>query len=75
MVTVTALPITRSCDHGGPYMRAIPPLPVGTRKGNTKIALIDAPGVGWIYTPASGKIRANTGMTEASAVGVSYRDY
>jgi len=59
----------------GPYMRAIPPLPVGVRKGNTKIALIDASGVGWIYIPASGKIRANTGVTEVSAAGLSFRDF
>jgi len=67
---------TRDGDHVyGPYLRDVPPLPVGIRKGNTKIALSDAPAVGWIYTPASGEIRANTGMAEVSAAGVQYRDY
>ena len=66
----------RDGDHVyGPYLRAIPPLPVGIRKGGAKIALSDAPGVGWIYAPASGEIRANTGIAEVSAAGVQYRDY
>jgi prepilin-type N-terminal cleavage/methylation domain-containing protein len=58
----------------GPYLRAVPPLPVGLRKGGAKIASSDGPGVGWIYDPTSGKIRANTGVTEISAAGVRYRD-
>ena len=54
----------------GPYLRAIPPLPVGHRKGNTRIASEDANDVGWIYTPASGEIKANTGLVEAEATAV-----
>ena len=51
----------------GPYLRTIPPLPVGHRRGNTRIASQDAEDVGWIYTPASGQIEANTGLAEATA--------
>ncbi len=51
---------TTTCIYG-PYLRAVPPLPVGTRKGCTGIAAADADGVGWLYTAASGSIAANTG--------------
>ncbi|MFC1766420.1 prepilin-type N-terminal cleavage/methylation domain-containing protein [Planctomycetota bacterium] len=56
----------------GPYLRDIPPLPVGRRKGNTKIALNDAVDVGWLYRPADGHIWANTGSNELSASGVRF---
>jgi len=51
---------TTSCIYG-PYLRSVPPLPVGTRKGSTGIAAADADGVGWLYTAATGSISANTG--------------
>jgi prepilin-type N-terminal cleavage/methylation domain-containing protein len=54
----------------GPYLRAIPPLPIGHRKGSTKIALADGAGVGWIYDPASGRITPNTSLTEAEAIAI-----
>ncbi|MFQ6036851.1 MAG: prepilin-type N-terminal cleavage/methylation domain-containing protein [Sedimentisphaerales bacterium] len=58
----------------GPYIRKIPPLPVGNRKGSTGIAAADAAGVGWIYDDATGSIRANT-TTEADDTGKLYSDY
>ncbi len=62
---------TKDTSHiYGPYLRTIPPLPVGHRRGNTRIASQDAEDVGWIYTPASGQIQANTGLVEATAEAV-----
>lgn len=58
----------------GPYLRSIPPLPVGDRKGNTKIAPTDANDVGWIYRAPDGHIRANTKASERTDEGVRYRD-
>ena len=59
----------------GPYLRAIPPLPVGTtRKGSNGIGVTDAAGIGWIYTPSTGRIAANT-TTETDAAGVYYFGY
>jgi prepilin-type N-terminal cleavage/methylation domain-containing protein len=58
----------------GPYLRSIPPLTVGARKGQSGIAAADANDVGWIYTEASGDIRANT-TTETDDAGVLYSDY
>ncbi len=54
----------------GPYLRAIPPLPVGPRRGNTKIGSKDEDGIGWIYNPESGQIRANLGLAEATAEAI-----
>lgn len=58
----------------GPYIRTIPPLPVGAKKGETGIAAADAAGVGWIYTVATGEIKANT-TTEADVTGKLYSAY
>jgi prepilin-type N-terminal cleavage/methylation domain-containing protein len=44
----------------GPYLRSIPPLPVGANKGQSKIAVATAADVGWLYVPATGAITANT---------------
>ena len=43
----------------GPYIRTIPPLPIGYRKGNTGIDTADGADVGWIYAPLRGIIRPN----------------
>jgi general secretion pathway protein G len=45
----------------GPYVRKIPPVPVGPAKGATKIDTAMTPEVGWVYDPANGTIRANEG--------------
>ena len=58
----------------GPYLRSVPPLPVGTRKGSTGIAAADAAGTGWIYTASSGDIRANT-TTEVDDANNLYSTY
>jgi prepilin-type N-terminal cleavage/methylation domain-containing protein len=66
---------TRDAAHPyGPYLSAVPPLPVGTRRGGIGIATLDAVGVGWIYTEGSGTITPNT-TTEADARGVLYNTY
>jgi len=58
----------------GPYLRKVPPLPVGSRKGATGISDSDGAGVGWIYDETTGAIRANT-TTETDATGKKYSDY
>jgi len=59
----------------GPYLKAMPPLPVGVRKGSTGVAAADGPGIGWIYTEATGKIRANTFVAEIDKNGIEFRVY
>jgi general secretion pathway protein G len=66
---------TKTTTHiYGPYLRSIPPLPVGARKGSTGIAAADAAGIGWIYTASTGNIRANT-TTEVDDANNLYSDY
>lgn len=64
-----------STHYYGPYMRSIPPLPVGVRKGCTNIAAADANDVGWIYTESTGEIRANTAASEKDDANKLYSDY
>jgi prepilin-type N-terminal cleavage/methylation domain-containing protein len=59
----------------GPYLRKVPPLPVGAKKGSTGIAASDGAGVGWIYTASTGSIRANTTASEKDASGKLYSAY
>ena len=59
----------------GPYMRQIPPLPVGAKKGSTDIKAADGSGVGWIYTESTGSIKANTTASEKDDSGRLYSDY
>ena len=67
---------TKDATHiHGPYISAIPPLPVGIRKGCTGIALGDAPDVGWIYDEATGNIKANTGVLEKTVTGKLFKDF
>ena len=59
----------------GPYLRAVPTLPVNApRKGENGIDAIDGATIGWIYTVASGSIRANT-TTETDEASVLYSAY
>ncbi|HUU84478.1 MAG TPA: prepilin-type N-terminal cleavage/methylation domain-containing protein [Phycisphaerae bacterium] len=64
----------------GPYLKAIPPLPVagggttGGKIGDVKVGAIDAAGVGWLYTVATGDIEANTGTAKDEA-DTLYSDY
>ncbi len=58
----------------GPYLRSVPPLPVGAKKNATGIAAADGAGVGWIYNAATGEIRANT-TTETDVRGKLYSAY
>ena len=65
---------TRDAAHPfGPYLKEMPPLPVSANKGASKVAPADAPGVGWIYNPADGSVRANT--PDPDARGKQYADY
>ncbi len=59
----------------GPYIRKIPPLPVGATKGNTDIADKAGDGVGWIYDATTGDISSNTTNKEEDAAGKLYTDY
>lgn len=59
----------------GPYLRVIPALKVGTNRGDSGIAAADAAGIGWIYTVASGSIKANLPDGDVDAAGTKYNTY
>jgi general secretion pathway protein G len=62
----------------GPYLRAIPTLPVGAKKGQAGVDVVanaSTATVGWIYDPATGAITANTVAAEKDAKGVTYSSY
>jgi len=59
----------------GPYVRKIPPLPVGAKKGQVGIAALDGAAVGWIYDSGTGKISANTTDLEKDDSNILYKDY
>jgi len=59
----------------GPYIRKVPPLPVGLKKGNTGIAAADGETVGWIYNATTGHIYANCADTELDATNKKYNEY
>jgi len=59
----------------GPYLRKVPKLPVGAKKGQVGIAAATGDTIGWIYTAASGTITSNTTGSEADVAGVLYTAY
>ena len=59
----------------GPYIRSIPPVPVGDNKGKTGIGSVPSdPNAGWVYDSGTGTIYANTGAL-ADDTGTAYTDY
>jgi len=59
----------------GPYVRSVPPLPVGARKSQTGISDLDGPAVGWIYDATTGTIKANTTALEKDDSNIAYNTY
>ncbi|GAB5495147.1 MAG: hypothetical protein Phyf2KO_02270 [Phycisphaerales bacterium] len=59
----------------GPYLRAVPALPVGARQGSSGVAAADAAGIGWIYTEASGTIVSNTTGAEVNGSGTAWNTF
>ncbi len=60
----------------GPYLRQVPPLPVGAQKAQTKIKAPPANGLGafgWVYS--SGLMFANTAAGEVDDSGKPYNTY
>jgi prepilin-type N-terminal cleavage/methylation domain-containing protein len=59
----------------GPYLRQVPKLPVGAKKGQTGIDDEAGAAIGWIYTAATGDIKAATTDLELDAAGTKYNEY
>jgi hypothetical protein len=59
----------------GPYLREIPAMPVGARKGRRTIGLPTDPATAWTYDPVTGRVWANTAVTERDRSGRRYSAY
>ena len=59
----------------GPYIRAVPMLPVGARKSQVGVAAADGALIGWIYDEVTGVITSNTTSQEVDINGVRYDSY
>ncbi len=59
----------------GPYLRKVPPLPVGAKKGNKVISTANGDEVGWIYDEDDGEITANCTNDETDVTGKKYNEY
>ena len=73
-ITGAVSPTKDAAHLYGPYIRSIPPLPVGLRKGQNGIAAADGATIGWIYNAAAGMIQTNT-TTETDSSGNLYTSY
>jgi len=77
-----ALGVVDAAGLYGPYIQAIPSLPVGANKGGDGFAgaYIADTTIGWVYDAATNEIKANTNpagaaSTEEDSAGVKYSDY
>jgi len=60
----------------GPYLRAIPNLPVGTNKSQSAfVATQGGSAAGWVYDDTTGQVTANLPALEADVAGVDYNTY
>jgi prepilin-type N-terminal cleavage/methylation domain-containing protein len=76
----TAPVASKDKDHPfGPYIRAVPKLPVGANKGKDGVTGSGPAGTdataGWYYEEATGKIVANCAATEVDSTEKKYSDY
>ncbi len=62
----------------GPYLRALPPLPLGLKKGENGVKGPPANGTGpygWVYNQAAGTIVANTASSKMDANDIPFNQY
>ncbi len=79
-VRIDDLSTTKDATHlYGPYLRAIPKLPVGANKGQSGFTgtapTATITGGGWYYNPATGEVRANCKDSETDDATVPYNTY
>jgi prepilin-type N-terminal cleavage/methylation domain-containing protein len=74
---------TKDSTHPfGPYLRKIPALPIGSKKGTNLVKIAatetEAPGTGteaWIYYPTTGEVKANLDNTEKDGRDQPFNGY
>jgi type II secretory pathway pseudopilin PulG len=70
-------PVRTARHHWGPYLREIPPLPVGERRGSNGFEPMTSRNspAGWLYDPVTGNVIPNTKPHEGDSVGRGFRSY
>lgn len=58
----------------GPYLKEVPTIQVGPRKGSNGVGAADAVGIAWLYNETTGAITANTD-TATDDTGTLYSSY
>ena len=68
---------TKDATHiYGPYLRAVPSLPVGSNKGQTAfVATQGGTTAGWVYDDTTGTVSANLPGGETDDSGTAYNTY
>lgn len=59
----------------GPYLRSIPKIKVGSKRGKSDIAAATGADVAWLYNATTGTITADLPGTETDSNGVAYNTY
>lgn len=59
----------------GPYIRSIPALPVGAKRGKTNFVATLGTDGGWVYTASTGTVKANCADTEVDSRNVKFNTY
>ena len=67
----------------GPYLRRIPPMPVGSNAGKSTVAMrnsfstpgLSGPNYGWEFEHYYGRIRANCSADEVGSNGIPYHEW
>lgn len=64
----------------GPYIRKIPPMPIGTKQGDATFADADSAAIGagtagWYYKATTGEIQANLAGTETAEDGTAFNAF
>lgn len=80
--TATAKDVANGIIYG-PYVKAIPPLPVGTKKGDANLIVVTGAATvppaagtdGWWYNSTTGDWRANLADTETGDEDKPYNEY
>jgi prepilin-type N-terminal cleavage/methylation domain-containing protein len=81
--TATTIQAAKDGPNGiiyGPYLRAVPSLPVGAQRGDTGFGdaasgYTAAGNIGWLYNASTGELKANCDATEQDARGKLYTAY
>jgi hypothetical protein len=57
----------------GPYLREIPPVPIGPSRGESTLALPGHPAraAAWFYNPATGQFRLNSNDSDPTSPGIA----